>query len=155
MAVEINSERLGGGDYSVSYSNNVNAGSAKATVKGKGPLYVGEKSVTFEIYKEGGAGKASLAEPTIKVSNVKKKLKAKKLKASAVQFKLSAKSNSGAAVTFKRVSGAKQLKIKGSKVVVKKGTRKGEYVMRVDACCKAKGNYAGGSKRFTVRVTVK
>ena len=37
-----------GADYSVSYSNNTNVGTAKATVTGKGN-YTGSKSVTFEI----------------------------------------------------------------------------------------------------------
>ena len=46
-------------DYTVSYSNNTNVGTAKATVTGKGN-YTGSKSVTFTITKDGGQPDAKI-----------------------------------------------------------------------------------------------
>ena len=52
VAVELNGKTLvNDTDYTVSYSNNINAGTAKVTVTGKGN-YNGNKSVNFTIAKE-------------------------------------------------------------------------------------------------------
>lgn len=52
-----------GTDYTVEYSNNINAGTATITITGMGK-YVGTKTVTFTI------GKASIANANITVNNV-------------------------------------------------------------------------------------
>lgn len=43
-------ELTNGQDYSVEYQNNINAGTAKATIKGKG-IFTGSIKTSFEIYK--------------------------------------------------------------------------------------------------------
>lgn len=51
MTVELNGKTLAfNTDYTVSYSNNINVGTARATITGKG-RYTGSKSVSFSIVK--------------------------------------------------------------------------------------------------------
>ncbi|MCI8280644.1 MAG: leucine-rich repeat protein [Lachnospiraceae bacterium] len=51
VTVKLNGKKLSANkDYTVSYSNNTRAGTAKVTVTGKGK-YMGKKSVTFKIVK--------------------------------------------------------------------------------------------------------
>ena len=58
-AITYNGTRLKKGtDYTISYSNNTKAGTAKATIRGKGE-YTGSRTVSFKIVKKGASGSSS------------------------------------------------------------------------------------------------
>ena len=53
VSVKVNGRTLSGSDYSVSYSNNVQPGTATMTIKGKGN-YTGSKNFTFKVKMKAG-----------------------------------------------------------------------------------------------------
>jgi len=91
-------------------------------------------------------------------TKVTKTLKAKKLKKKAQTIKLpKVKTTFGKAKwTVVQKDKKKALKLKGGKVVVKKGTRKGTYTIKLKAKVKATKNWkAASTKTVTVKVKVK
>lgn len=99
-----------GEDYTLSYRNNVDAGKASVTVKGKGN-YVGSKKLTYKITKASGN----------KITASGKKLKRKKSKNQTFKLKVTVKKE-GSVLSFK--SSTKKVTVsKSGKVTVKKGYR--------------------------------
>lgn len=122
-----------GTDYTVSYKNNLNAGTAATVVKGTGK-YTGTLEKTFKINK---------AKTTIKASNVTKTA-AKKAKTFSLKAKCSRKS------TLTYSSKNKRIKInKKGKVTIPKN-----FVGKTEITIKAAAskNYMAASKKVTVKI---
>ena len=127
-----------GTDYTVSYSNNKNAGTALITVKGKGN-YTGTIKKTFKIAK---------AKQTISLKVSKKEYKQNALKKKNVEFSIGA----SAKTKLSYQSSAKKyitVTSKG-KVTVKKGTPKGKYKITVTAI--AGKNYVAAKRTVSINV---
>lgn len=140
-----------GTDYSVSYKNNKNAGTATVTITGKGN-YTGSVNKTFKI--------AKAAQP-MKVTANTKSFKAKTAKKAKVSIKkaITVKNNQGA-ISYTKVSKgtSKGLSITSKGVIsVKKGTYKKGSTLKINVKVTAKGNsnYKSGSKTVTVKIKVK
>ena len=136
-------------DYTVSYSNNKNAGKATVIIKGKGN-YKDTKKVKFTIKK-------AKQSPTIKGKTVSvsyKKLKKANQKISKAKA-FTVKETLGK-VTFKKTSGNSKISVsKAGKITVKKGLKKGTYKVKVKVTSAATTNYKAYSKTVTVTIKVK
>lgn len=138
-----------GTDYTITYSNNKNAGTAKATLNGTGD-YSGSITKTFTINKVKATAKAKKAKVTVKYSKVKKKAK--------TVANLTVKCDKGKA-SYKNASKnktAKKFKVnaKNGKVTVPKGTKKGTYAVKVKVKVKAGTNYKKLTKTVSFKVKV-
>lgn len=140
-----------GTDYTVSYKNNQNAGTATLTIKGKGN-YQGTITNTFKINK---------AANTITVKVKKITARANK-NTSFKQSKVFMIKTAKGKVTFKKIKGKKKKtkddkKItisKKGKLMVKKGLKKGKtYTVKVKITAAGNDNYK--SKTKTVKLKVK
>ncbi|MBQ7504905.1 MAG: hypothetical protein IJT79_06285 [Ruminococcus sp.] len=59
-------------------------------------------------------------------------------------------------VTYKKLSGSKKLLLKANgKIVVKKGTKKGEYTAKIKVTAKGNANYKSASKTVKIKIKVK
>ena len=137
-----------GEDFTVSYKNNKNAGTAYVTVTGKG-VFVDGKTVSFKINK--AKNTASFKGKTIKIK--KANLKKKNVKFSikkAVTFK-----NVQGKVIFKKTDGNKKIAVsKDGKITVKKGLKKGTYKVKVKASIAGNKNYKKSNAVITFKVKV-
>lgn len=118
-------------DYTVSYSNNINAGTATVTVTGKGN-YKGSKSTTFKIAKAG---------QTITAANIVKTYATK-----AQTFAIGAKCNGGAKLTYN--SDNKSVTVDSAGKVTIKAKFIGKATITINAA--ATGNYNAATKKITV-----
>ena len=150
--VKIGSTTLAKGvDYTVTYKNNVNAGTAIVKIAGKG-RYTGVKSVTFKIDR---------AKNTLVVRTKAKKLKAKALKEKkTVLKKLVIAKKARGKVAFKNVSKKKALKkfkvnAKTGAIAVPKNTKKGTYMVKVKVIAKGNSNYKAAKMTVDVKIKVK
>lgn len=136
-----------GVDYAISYADNVNAGIATLVVAGQGS-YTGEVTRTFQIEKA--------AQP-MKAKGKTKSAKYVKLRKGKQTVKPLSVSGAKGAVTFKKKSGSGKLSVKAKTgaVVVKRGTPRGVYKMKVRVTSAGDGNYLPGSQTVTVKVKVK
>lgn len=138
-------------DYTVTYKNNVNAGTASVIIDGCN-YYTGQIIKTFKISKIKQA-------PVVSVSTKKVKAKAVKKKKQKVQ-PLTVSGAQGA-VSYKGVGANKKskkaLKInsKTGQITVKKGTKKGTYKMKVTVNVAGNGNYDPYTVVKTVSIKVK
>ena len=148
--VTLNGKTLKDGtDYSATYKDNTNAGTATVTVTGKGN-YVGTATGTFTINKAANTLKASAKKATVKFKTVKKK------KVTVAAKKVVAVSKAQGKVTYKKVSGNKKITVaKSGKVTVKKKTKKGTYKIKVKVTAAGNANYKAGSKNVTFKIVVK
>lgn len=122
-----------GTDYTVSYKNNLNAGTAAAVVKGTGK-YTGTLEKTFKINK---------AKTTIKASNVMKTA-AKKAKT----FSLKAKCNRKNTLTYSSKNKRIKVNKKGKVTIPKNFVGKTEITIKAAAS----KNYMAASKKVTVKI---
>lgn len=131
-----------GVDFTVKYSDNTNAGTAKAKVIGKGS-FSGNVSKGFKIAK---------AKPTVKATKSIAKVKAGK-----TADNLTVKCDKGKA-SFKNVSkgAAKKFKVnaKTGKVTVHKSAKKGIYKVKIKVKVKASKNYKKLTKTVSFKVKV-
>jgi hypothetical protein len=141
---------LAASDYKVTYKNNVNAGTATATVTGKGN-YTGTATAKFTIKQAAQSFKS--ATPT------KKTIKAADLAKAAQSFTVKATLKKGdGKVTYKLAKDAKKIVSKvtsAGKVTIKKGTKAGKYVIRVKATAAKTKNYKAKNKTWKITITVK
>lgn len=135
-----------GTDYTVTYKNNKNAGTASMTITGKGN-YKGSKTVSFKINK--AANPISVKARSINAS-AKKNTNFVKSKAFIIK-------NAKGSVSFRKVSGNKKITItKAGKITVEKGLKKGKtYSFKVTVTANGDKNYKSGSKTVTVKVKIK
>ena len=146
-------ELVRGTDYTVEYSSNKNAGTAKVTVTGTGS-YAGSATATFAITKA-----ANTLKVKGKTAKVKGKTKAGKLKKKTTLARAKVLTVTGAkgTVTYKKTSGSKKIGVnaKTGKVTLKKGLKKGSYKVKVKVKASGNGNYKTASKTVTVTIKVK
>lgn len=147
VTVKLGSTKLKQGtDYTVSYKNNKNAGTATVTVTGKGS-FSGTKTASFKISKASQALKVSTAKKTVKASALKKKAQ--------TTSKVSVK-GAKAKLSYKKISGSSRLKVSNTgKITVAKNTKKGTYKVKVKAAAASTSNYKAASKSATIKVVVK
>jgi len=130
-------------DYTVTYTNNKNAGTATVVINGTGS-YQGVKKAAFTIKKAANPLKAAIAgKSTFKRSSLKK---AKKISIKATKGK--------GKISYSLSKKAKKAKIKVTskgKVTIPKKCKKGKYKITVKASGSA--NYKSAAK--TVTITVK
>lgn len=141
-----------GEDYTVSYKNNKNAGTASVIIKGMGD-YKGTLTKTFKIKKAKNPAAVKTVTKTVKLSKVKKaKQTVKPIKVSKAKGK----------VTYKLKSVAKTLgklvKINSKGVITLKKwakAQKGTYKIKVKITAKGNKNYKLKSLAKTVTIKVK
>ena len=150
-----------GTDYTVSYKNNLNAGTATVTITGKGS-YTGTISKTFKINKATNPLKISPKTATVKYSKLKKKAQTlaatkvikftKKLNDKKTYSLVSAKKGSKSFKKYFKIN-----KTTG-KVTIKKNKKmkKGTYKVKVKVKALGNANYnASAVKTVTFKVKVK
>lgn len=121
----------------------------------------GEKTYTCTICKVTRIEKIPKLKETKKSQTIKvttsKKISAKKVTKKAQLFKLSAKSTSGNKVKYKLVKKNKNIKFAASsgKITVKKGTKKGEYKIKVKMTVSGNSKYNPYSATKTITIKVK
>lgn len=124
-----------GTDYTVSYSNNINAGTAKAVIAGKGN-YTGTVAVSFTINKKAAK---------ITASNVKKNV-------GASAFKLNVKVDSKGKLSYTS-SNKKIASVNSAGKVTLKKNAVGKVTITITA--KETANYKKATKKITVTVVPK
>ena len=148
VSVVLNGKTLAQGtDYTLSYANNTNAGTASVTVKGTGD-YKGTATGSFTIAKANQSLTAKASTKTVKKAKVKKKAQkvSGAIKVTGAQGK----------VTYAKKSGSAKLKVASNgKITVKKKTKKGTYKVKVVVKAAGNGNYNAATKTVTVKVKVK
>ena len=139
-----------GGDYTVSYSNNVNAGIAQASIIGKGD-YVGTKVITFKIGKAKGIlqAKAKTAKKAVKVK-AGKKVAAKKY------VKITKKVGD---LSYKLIKAPKSIKkflkvnAKTGAITVIKKAKRGTFTIKVKLGV-GSNNYTDAGKTVKVKLRI-
>ncbi len=131
-----------GVDYTLSYSDNKNAGKAKVTVIGTGE-YEDEITKTFKISK---------AENPLNVT-VKKSVNAKANKKTTIKSAVKVSKAEGD-VSYK--TNNNKIKVKNGKLIVSKGLKKGKtYTVKVTVTAKGSSNYKSVSITKKVKVKIK
>ena len=145
---------VAGQDYSVAYTDNVSAGTAIVTIKGKGNF----TDSTFKSFK------INKATQKIKAQNAAKKLKAGKTgklaQTKTINLKKLAKVSAKTEVRYKKASkaGGKKISVDTltGKVAVQRGLAKGTYKVKVKLSARADANYkAAKTKTITLKIVVK
>lgn len=136
-----------GTDYTLTYQDNIKAGTAKVTAKGKG-FYAGSVTATFSI--------AKAANPLV-VKTRAMSASASMLKHKAVVVKPLVVKYAKDKISYKKVSGSKVLSVsaKTGKVTIRKGTKKGVYVIKVKVRSSGGTNYKAIAKTVKAKVVVK
>ena len=139
-----------GADYSISYENNVNAGTATIIIEGT-DNYTGTITKTYTINKASNPLTVKGKTATLKYKNIKKKTQYL-----AVSQVLTVTKNKGK-VTYAKVSGNSKISINSAtgRVTAKKGLRKGTYSVKVKATAAGDNNYNMIAKTVTFKVKVK
>jgi len=142
-------------DYTVSYADNVDVGTATVTVKGTG-RFTDSVEKTFKIKKAAQAIKAKNAKKTVKLKKGEKKL----AKTKRVSLKKLAGVSAKTAVSYTRINkdGRSRISVntKTGDVALKAGLKKGAYKVKVKLRAAADDNYkAAKAKTVTLKVVVK
>lgn len=134
-------------DYTLSFKNNKNVGTASIIITGKGS-YTGTKTVTFKIVKAANTMTVKATAKTVKYTSLKKA----KQTVSAITVKKAI-----GKVSYKKTSGKSLFTVnsKTGKITIKKGTAKGTYTVKVKVSAAGNSNYKSGSKTVTVKITIK
>ena len=144
-----------GTNYTVSYKNNVNAGTASVTITGKEGL-VGSVTKTFKINK--AANLMTAQNKTVKVKASKLKNKKQVIKCSKsmgictavgkLQFRL-------AKVNKKKFKKFFKVNAKNGNITIKKGLKKGTYKLKINVTAAGNANYLAATKQVVVTIKVK
>lgn len=138
-------------NYTVTYSNNTDAGTAAVTVNFKGDYYTGSKKLTFKINKAKNPVKIKGKTVNIKAATIKKK-----------NYTFAAKkalniSNAKGKLSYKKSGGNKNITInkKTGKITVKKGLKKGNYKVKVKVNVAGNKNYNKITKTVQFIIKIK
>ncbi len=139
-----------GTDFDVSYTNNVNVGTATATITGKGS-FVGTKKVTFKITKAANpmTAKATKASVQVKYRAASSNVTARNVTLSGARGTVTY-ANASSNATAKKFSVNKT----SGKVTVPKATKVGTYVVKVKVSATGNANYKAGSKVVSYKIVV-
>lgn len=134
-----------GTDYTVTYKNNKNAGTASIVIMGTGS-YTDSITKTFVINK---------APQKISVKTASKKIKFSALKKAKKAFNIKASTSGKGKLTYKVTNYPSKAKSfisvsKTGKVTLKKNAKKGTYKIKISAA--SNSNYKSTSKTITVKV---
>ena len=122
-----------GTDYTVSYKNNKNAGTATVTITGIGAY---EKSIT----------------KTYKIAKAKNPMTVKAKKNATIKSVVIVKKAQG---SVKYKTNNKKINVKSGKLIVKKGLKKNKiYSLKITVSAKGNANYKSESKTVTIKVKV-
>ena len=146
-----------GTDYTLSYKNNTNAGTASAVITGIGD-YKGETVKEFTIKKAANPLKIKAKTPTVKYSCLKKKnqtLAVTKvitfIKKGQGTMKYTLSSAKKGTTSFKKYF---KVNAKTGKVTVMKGLKKGTYKVKIKVKAAGNKNYKASAVK-TVTITLK
>ena len=137
-------------DFTISYKDNKNAGTATVTITAKdGSGYTGKVTAKFKITKA--------AQKFKTVAPLNKTYKAVALASKSQTFTVKATLKKGdGKVTFKKTNGSNQITItKDGKVTVKKGTKIKTYYIKVKITAAATQNYKSKTVTKKIKVVVK
>ena len=135
-----------GVDYTVTYNNNVNAGTAGLTLVGMG-LLKGTFNGTFTIPKAANTLKVKAKKASVKYS--------KKAKRTLARKKYLTVSKAVGKLTYGKVSGNSKISVaRNGKITVKKKLKRGTYKVRVRVTAAGNANYNAKSTTVTARITV-
>ncbi|MCR5206911.1 MAG: hypothetical protein K6C14_00350 [Eubacterium sp.] len=150
ISVTLGGKLLPASAYTVSYNNNVNAGSASVIITGAGN-YTGTALKRFAIAKAKNTLTAKAKKVNLKLAKLKKKnLTVKRAKAITVK-------NAKGKLSFKKAKGNKNITVnkKTGKITVKKALKKGTYKVKIKVTAAGNANYNKLTKTITVKFTVK
>ena len=141
-----------GTDFTVEYTGNVGAGTARVTLAGTG-AYKGTKTTTFTIDKAANTLSAKGKTATVKYAKVKKKKKTTLKPGKAFKFA----SKGQGTLTYAKKKGSKKIAIdkKTGKVTVKKGLKKGTYKVKAIITAAGDANHKAATVPVTFKVKVK
>ncbi|MDO4807009.1 MAG: hypothetical protein Q4A07_07165 [Coriobacteriales bacterium] len=148
---DANGATIATSNYTVTYSKNKNAGTAKAKITFKNN-YSGSKTLSFKINKAANPLKVSARMATVEYSKVKSANQ--KLAVSKV---LSFAKKGQGTMSYTKVSGSKKITINKStgKVAIKKGLKKGTYEVTVKVKAAGNTNYkASAVKKVTFWIRI-
>lgn len=148
VTVKVGQTVLKGTDYTVAYTDNVNAGTAKAIVTLKGTRS-GTGIKTFHIKKAPQQLKVRAKDQTVRSTEIREKPK-------TISGAIKVKGAEGQ-VAYAKASGSDDLTIdqKTGRITVGKGTPKGTYTITVTITAKATANYQKAIEKVTVKIKVK
>ena len=133
---------------SVEYRNNVNVGTATMIISGKGD-YSGTIEKTFKINPAKNA--------ITFTSSTKRTVDASLFKSGSMTIQLFASARENPKITYKLSSGGNNFIKLGSngKLMLKKGLKKGTYMLKIKMTAKATDNYKKTSAKETIEIIVK
>lgn len=141
-------------DYTVSYSNNKNAGKASVTITAKSDSsdYTGSVTQKFTIKK--AANTLAVKGQTAKIKYSALKKKAQTIPASKA-YKFTSRGQGK--ITYTKSSGNSKITVskKTGKITVKKGLKKKTYKLKVRIKAAGTGNYKAKTKTVTVNIRVR
>ena len=139
-------------DYTVTYANNKEIGTATVTIEGKADKkFKGTIKKTFQITKK--ANPLNVKGKTGAVKYKKLKKKAQTLKVSKV---IKVVNKGQGALSYAKASGNKKITVsKTGKVTVKKGLKKGTYKVKVNVTAAGNQYYKAVTKTVTFKVRVR
>ena len=135
-------------DYTVSYKNNKNAGTATVVITGIGD-YEGQVTKTFKINKANNPLAVTTKTKSVKYTKVKKKKQ--------VVAPITVTKKQGVVTFVKQKGSSTKLTINKTtgKITVKKGTKKGTYKIKVKINASGNANYKAKYLIKTIKVRVK
>lgn len=150
VSVTLGGKLLPATAYSVSYKNNINAGSASVILTGKGN-YTGTAVKKFTIAKANNPITVKAKKVTLKAAKVAAKNASVK-RAKAVTVK-----KAKGKLSFKKAKGSKAITVnkKTGKITVKKGTKKGTYKVKIKVSAAGNANYKKAVKTVTLKIVIK
>jgi hypothetical protein len=139
-----------GRDFSVAYSRNIGAGTARVIIKGIGS-YTGTVKLSFAIEKASNTLKVKAKSPVVK------RAKLDVGKRTIVRSKALAISGKKGLLTYKKAGGSKYLSIgkKTGKITVRRNTPCGTYKIKVKVRAAGNVNYKPATRTVVVKVRVK
>lgn len=146
-------KKIDAANYTVTYSNNIKAGTNTAAVKVtfKGSKYSGSKVIKFTINKAANTLNVKARTATVKFKAVKKKTQ------TLAVSKVMSFTNAGqGSKTYVKASGNKKITINKTtgKVTVNKGLKKGTYKVKVKVQAAGNANYKKSAVKIVTFIVI-